>query len=76
MSSTESDYFEIATDSGRFVKGALAPGTVALPTGIGGTPTVESFKETGDWVDIHLSSGYQISLHESRIAYILTRNAA
>jgi hypothetical protein len=70
MSSTESDYFEIATDKALFKKDGAAP--FGAPAGT----RVESFKETGDWVDIHLSSGYQISLHESRIAYILTRNAA
>ena len=69
MSSTDSDYFEIATDKAVFKKDGVAPGA---PAGV----TVESFKETGDWVDIRLSSGYQISLPESRVAYILTRDAA
>lgn len=69
MSSTELDYFEIATDKALFRKDDAAPGA---PAGV----RVESFKETGDWIDIQLTSGYQVSLHESRIAYILTRDAA
>ncbi len=67
MSSTESNHFEIATDKALFKKGGAAP--FGAPAGT----TVESFKETGDWVDIQMSGGYQLSLHESRIAYILTR---
>lgn len=70
MGSSESDYFEIATDKALFKKNGAAP--FGAPAGA----RVESYKETGDWIDIQLSSGYQLSLHESRIAYILTRDAA
>ena len=70
MSSAESNYFEIATDKCLFKKGGTAP------YGAPASARVESFKETGDWVDIHLSGGYRLSLHESRVAYILTRGAA
>lgn len=70
MSSNESDYFKIATDKAVFEKDGVAP--FGAPAGA----RVESYKETGDWVDIHLSGGYRISLPESRVAYILTRDAA
>ena len=70
MSSNASDYFEIVTDKAEFKKGGAAP--FGAPAGA----RVESFREDGDWVEIRLSSGYVLSIHESRIAYILTRDAA
>lgn len=75
MSSNASDYFEIATESGLLRKGEKVPGTFDIPSEAG-TPVVESLKETGDWIDIQLSGGFTISLPESRIAYIVTRDAA
>lgn len=67
MGAETSSHFEIATDKVLFKKGGAAP--FGAPAGV----SVESFEEVGDWVEIRLSSGYKISLHESRIAYILER---
>lgn len=78
MDAVEShDHFEIATGRGLFRKGATAPhGTVQTGNGANVKVVVESFKESGDWVDIRLSGGYTLSLHETRVDYILTRDPA
>ncbi|WP_409469088.1 hypothetical protein [Streptomyces sp. HC307] len=76
MGST-TEYFQIATDRGLFRKGETAPhGTVTTSMGADMMPVVESYKEDGDWVDIKLSGGYTLSLHQTRINYILTRDPA
>ncbi|MFL4904850.1 hypothetical protein ACJ6WF_17085 [Streptomyces sp. MMS24-I2-30] len=76
MGST-TDYFEIATDEGLFRIGDTAPdGTVETDLGANVEVTVESYKQAGDWVDIRLSGGYVLSLPETRVKYILTRDPA
>ena len=77
MSSTESAYFEIGTDSGLFVKGRTVPsGVIAMQHGVEAAVVVESFQEADDRVGIRMSGGYRLRLPASRITSILTRDAA
>jgi hypothetical protein len=76
MGST-TDYFEITTDEGLFRMGDTVPhGTVETDLGANVALTVEAYKQVGDWVDIRLSGGYVLSLPESRVKHILTRDPA
>ncbi|MFG2677028.1 hypothetical protein [Streptomyces sp. NPDC048445] len=59
----------ITADGARYRKGDLAPSGLGIDEFV----TVESLKESGDWVEIGLSHGYVLSVPETRIAQILTR---
>lgn len=82
MGSEQNEYFEIVLlplttgKSTRFRKGETPPyGMVSGPGGVNSSARVESFTETGDWIDIHLTGGYRLSFHELRIDRIVTAPA-
>ncbi|MFJ6729408.1 hypothetical protein ACIQPQ_31350 [Streptomyces sp. NPDC091281] len=68
------DFFEIVTTDGQVLsKGSKVPHGLVGGGKWAPALDVESFTPSGDWVDVHLSDGWTVSLPEAQIARIVTR---